>query len=221
MKKDFFSIAIDGPAGAGKSTIAKKVAKELGIEYVDTGAMYRALTLKVLRNDIDPANKLEIIEILKNTDIDFNNNHIYLDGSLVDDEIRENRINQNVSYIASIKEVREIMVSIQQKLARKKSVIMDGRDISSVVLPNADYKFFITASVEERGTRRYRELVEKGEKDITLNVIMDEIRKRDEIDSTREVAPLKRTSDSYLLDTTDKSIDECVDFIVSIVRGRN
>ncbi|WFA09721.1 (d)CMP kinase [Tissierella sp. Yu-01] len=221
MKKEFFSIAIDGPAGAGKSTIAKKTAQVLGIEYIDTGAMYRALTLKVLRNKIDPLNYKEIISLLSKSDIDFNDNHIYLDGVLVDDEIRENKISKNVSYIAVIKEVREIMVSLQQKLATRKSVIMDGRDITTVVLPNADYKFFVTASVEERSRRRYKELIEKGEIDVTLEKIMEDIRRRDEIDSTREVAPLKMTSDSYLLDTTNKTIDECVDFIVSIVKGRS
>lgn len=221
MKKGFFSIAIDGPAGAGKSTIAKKVARVLDIEYLDTGAMYRALTLKVLRNKIDPLNEKEIVELLKNSDIDFNDNHIYLDGTQVDDEIRENIISKNVSYVASIKEVRDIMVNLQQKLASRKSVIVDGRDITTVVLPNADFKFFVTASVEERSRRRYKELIEKGESDITLEKIMEDISMRDEIDSTRDVAPLKKTADSYLLDTTDKSIDECVNIIVSIVKGRN
>lgn len=221
MKKDFFSIAIDGPAGAGKSTIAKKTAQVLDIEYIDTGAMYRALTLKVLRSKIDPLNEMEVITLLSKSDIDFNNNHIYLDGTKVDDEIRENKISKNVSYIAVIKEVREIMVNLQQKLATRKSVIMDGRDITTVVLPNADFKFFVTASVEERSRRRYKELIEKGESDITLEKIMKDISGRDEIDSTREVAPLKKTDDSYLLDTTNKTIDECVDFIVSIVKGRS
>lgn len=218
MGEGFFSIAIDGPAGAGKSTIAKKVAKELNIEYIDTGAMYRALTLKALENDIDPKDKKEIIRLLSETDIDFINNHIYLDGVNVDKEIRENLVSKNVSYVAAIKEVRDTMANIQQRLANKKSVVMDGRDITTVVLPSSKYKFFLTASVEERSSRRYKELVEKGEKNITLEKIKNDIIKRDGIDSNREVAPLKRTEDSILLDTTDKSIDECVSIIVSIVK---
>lgn len=218
MKEDFFSIAIDGPAGAGKSTIAKRVAQELFIEYIDTGSMYRALTLKVLRNRIDPMNKKKVTELLSNTDIDIDNNHIYLDGFNVDDEIRENIISKNATYVATIKEVRDVMVTLQQNLAKKKSVIMDGRDITTVVLPNADFKYFVTASVEVRSKRRYKELLEKGEANITLEMIMDDIIKRDRNDSSREIAPLKKTSDSLLLDTTNKSIDECVNIIVSKVK---
>ncbi|MDD2446054.1 MAG: (d)CMP kinase [Tissierellia bacterium] len=218
MKEDFFSIAIDGPAGAGKSTIAKRVAQELFIEYIDTGSMYRALTLKVLRNRIDPMNKKKVTELLSNTDIDIDNNHIYLDGFNVDDEIRENIISKNATYVATIKEVRDVMVTLQQNLAKKKSVIMDGRDITTVVLPNADFKYFVTASVEVRSKRRYKELLEKGEANITLEKIMDDIIKRDRNDSSREIAPLKKTSDSLLLDTTNKSIDECVNIIVSKVK---
>ena len=218
MKEDFFSIAIDGPAGAGKSTIAKRVAQELFIEYIDTGSMYRALTLKVLRNRIDPMNKKKVTELLSNTDIDSDNNHIYLDGFNVDDEIRENIISKNATYVATIKEVRDVMVTLQQNLAKKKSVIMDGRDITTVVLPNADFKYFVTASVEVRSKRRYKELLEKGEANITLEMIMDDIIKRDRNDSSREIAPLKKTSDSLLLDTTNKSIDECVNIIVSKVK---
>ena len=218
MNKRLISIAIDGPAGAGKSTIAKRVAQVLEIEYIDTGSMYRALTLKVLRNNIDPKDEKKIIEILSKTDIDIKNNHIYLDGVNVNEEIRENIISKNVSYIAAIKEVRDIMVGLQQNLAKKKSVIMDGRDITTVVLPNADYKFFVTASVEVRSRRRFKELLEKGEANITFEKIMADIIKRDSIDSNREISPLMKTPDSLLLDTSDKSIEECVDIIVSRVK---
>lgn len=221
MKKDIFSIAIDGPAGAGKSTIAKIAAQRLNIEYIDTGAMYRALTLKVLMGNIDPQNTFEIIRLMETTDIDFINNHIYLDREMVDDKIRDNIISKNVSYIAVIKEVREKMVFFQKKMATTKSVIMDGRDITTVVLPNADFKFFVTASVEIRSRRRFKELVEKGEENISLEQIMIDIEKRDDIDSNREIAPLTKTDDSYLLDTTDKTIEECVEIIVSLVRGGN
>lgn len=220
MKRKKYSIAVDGPAGAGKSTIARRVAEVLNIEFIDTGAMYRALTLKVLKNNIDPQNTEKVIEILENTTIDFNDNHIYLDNIMVDDEIRENKISKYVSYIAVIKEVREGMVKLQQKMAMTKSIIMDGRDIGTVVLPNADYKFFITASVEERARRRYKELVEKGEKNISLGQIISEINKRDHIDSNRKISPLIIAEDAYLIDTTDKTIEECVDIIVSMVEGR-
>lgn len=213
------SIAIDGPAGAGKSTVARIVANKLSFEYIDTGVMYRAYTLKVLQNNLDPKNQDEVNSLLDSTDISFSNNHIYLDDKLVDDEIRDKSISDNVSYIASSKDVRERMVSLQQEMASRKSVVMDGRDITTVVLPNADYKFFVTASVEERGRRRYLELVDKGLQNITLDGIIDDIRRRDEIDSTREESPLTRTEDSILVDTTDLSIEETVDLIINLVKG--
>ncbi|HZH93217.1 MAG TPA: (d)CMP kinase [Tissierellaceae bacterium] len=213
------SIAIDGPAGAGKSTVARIVANKLSFEYIDTGAMYRAYTLKVLQNNLDPKNQDEVNSLLDSTDISFSNNHIYLDDKLVDNEIRDKSISDNVSYIASSKDVRERMVSLQQEMASRKSVVMDGRDITTVVLPNADYKFFVTASVEERGRRRYLELVDKGLQNITLDGIIDDIRRRDEIDSTREESPLTRTEDSILVDTTDLSIEETVDLIINLVKG--
>lgn len=219
MLNENVSIAIDGPAGAGKSTIAKIVAKELSIEYIDTGSMYRALTLKVLNLGLDPKSKDSVIQTMKNTCIDFNDNHIYLDGNNVDVDIRENRINNNVSHIAKIKEIREGMVAIQKQLASTKSVVMDGRDIGTVVLPNADYKFFITASIDERSNRRYKELVSKGDKNISFEQVKQEMIKRDEIDSNREVSPLVKSEDAYVLDNTNKTIEECVDEIISIVKG--
>lgn len=211
------TIAIDGPAGAGKSTIAKKIAETLSFEYIDTGSMYRALTLRVLQLKSNPESEKDVINIMKETVIDFKNNHIYLNGEQVDKQIRDNIINKNVSYVAKIKEVREGMVKIQQQLALTKSVIMDGRDIGTMVLPNADYKFFVTASVDERASRRYKELLEKGEKEISFEQIREEIVNRDRIDSTRENSPLVQSEDAYLLDTTNKTIDECVNEIISIV----
>ncbi len=219
MLDNNITIAIDGPAGAGKSTIAKKVAEILSIEYIDTGAMYRALTLKVLNEGLDPKSIEDVKSIIENTSIDFRNNQIFLDNENVDKEIRENRISKNVSYIAKIKEVREAMVQIQQKLAKTKSVIMDGRDIGTVVLPNADFKFFIVASVEERARRRYKELLEKGETEISYEDIKKEIENRDRIDSTREISPLVISEDAYLLDTTGKTVDECVKEIISVIKG--
>lgn len=221
MRNTNYSIAIDGPAGAGKSTVAKKIAKILNLEYIDTGAMYRALTLKVIRNNKDPKNISEVVEVFKDTHIEFNDNHIYLDGENVDSEIRENEINKNVSYIAIVKEVREGMVSLQQEMAKTKSVIMDGRDISTVVLTNAEYKFFITASPEERALRRFNELIQNGQDNITLEQIVQEIIKRDHIDSNREIAPLKMSNDGILINTDNLSIDEVVSTIVEIVQGGN
>lgn len=213
-------IAVDGPAGAGKSTIAKKIAKILNIEYIDTGAMYRALTLKILKSNIKVNDIKEILKLMESTSISFKENHIYLDEMKVDIEIRKNIINNNVSCIAKIKEVREKMVEMQRRLSESNNVIMDGRDIATVVLPNANYKFFITASVEERARRRYKELLEKDNRDITYEQVLDEIKIRDKIDSTREIAPLKVTADAYVVDTTNMTIDQCVDKIISIIEGR-
>lgn len=215
------SIAIDGPAGAGKSTIAKKIASDLNIEYIDTGAMYRALTLKVLQLKLDPKNENHVVAAIKDTNIDFKNNSIYLDNINVDEQIRENIINNSVSFVAKVKEVREAMVNMQRELSKMKSVIMDGRDIGSIVLPDAKFKFFITATVEERASRRYKELVSKGEADISLEQIKEEIENRDRIDTTREIAPLVQTKDAYKIDTTNMTIVECVEKIISIVRGGN
>lgn len=212
------SIAIDGPAGAGKSTIAKIVANKLGFEYVDTGAMYRAYTLKVICNNLDPKNSSDVLSILNDTDIDFIDNHIYLDNEIVDEEIRSNSISKQVSYIASIKEVRSKMVEIQQEISKRRSVVMDGRDITTVVLPNANYKFYVTASVEERGRRRFLELQSKGIKDISLDEVIADIATRDEIDSNRVESPLTKTEDSILVDTTNLNIEESVDRIISIVK---
>lgn len=210
-------IAVDGPAGAGKSTIAKRVAKILNIEYIDTGAMYRALTLKVIRSKVDINNIEEILKAMETTTIEFINNHIYLDGIKVDKEIRENVISTNVSYIAKIKEVRSMMIRLQRKIAESTNLIMDGRDIGTVVLPHANYKFFITASVEERARRRYIELTEGGNESITYEQVLEEIKTRDRIDSTREIAPLKKSPDAHLIDTTNKTIEESVKEVIDII----
>lgn len=215
------SIAIDGPAGAGKSTIAKKIAEELCIEYIDTGAMYRALTLKVLQLQLNPKDENDVIVAIQNTNVDFRNNDIYLDNINVEKQIRENIINNNVSFVAKVKEVREAMVNRQRELSKMKSIIMDGRDIGSVVLPNAEFKFFITATVDERANRRYKELIGKGETDISFDQIRQEIEDRDKIDMTRDIAPLIQTKDAYKIDTTNMTINECVAKIISIVKGGN
>ena len=156
-------IAVDGPAGAGKSTIAKIIAKKLNINYIDTGAMYRAVTLKCLQNDVDVKDEKAVVEMAKSTSIDFRDNNIYLDSKIVNDEIRTLDVSKNVSDVAKIKEVRYLMVDLQREIGKDNAVILDGRDIGSYVFPNADYKFYLVATPEERGKRRYIELKEKGE----------------------------------------------------------
>lgn len=214
-------IAVDGPAGAGKSTISKRVAKELGITYIDTGALYRALTLKILNSNIENDNIEEIVKMINKTDISFKDDHILLDGKIVDDDIRENKVSNNVSNIAKIKEVREKLGQIQRNVAKKQSSILDGRDIGTVVLPNADFKFFITADAEERGNRRYKELLENGENKISLSQVIKDIKKRDAIDSNREIAPLKKSDDAFEIDNTNLSIEESVEKIISIIMENN
>ncbi|NMA87106.1 MAG: (d)CMP kinase [Tissierellia bacterium] len=220
MYGDRLVIAIDGPAAAGKSTIAKEIAKRLNLEYIDTGAMYRALTLKIIDSDIDMEDIDRIIEISHSTSIKFKNNSIYLDNVIVDDEIRKNIVNTHVSNVAKIKEIREIMVMMQRKMAQNSNIIMDGRDIGTVVLPHANYKFFLIASVEERARRRYLEIQKRGEENINYERILEEIIERDTIDSTRDISPLKKAIDAYEIDTTDKSIEETIVEIISIVEGR-
>lgn len=207
-------IAVDGPAGAGKSTIAKLIAEKLNINYIDTGAMYRAITYKCLQNNIDINNEKEVINIAKNCEIDFKDNNIYLNGEILTDEIRTMEVSNNVSNVAKIKEVRYLMVDVQRNIGKVSSVILDGRDIGSYVFPNADYKFFLIATPEERGNRRYKELVNKGY-DVNLEEIINDIIKRDEIDSNREFAPLVKAEDAIEIDTTGKSINEVVQSVLS------
>ena len=207
-------IAVDGPAGAGKSTIAKVIADKLNINYIDTGAMYRAITYKCLQNNIDINNEEDVINIAKQCDIDFKDNNIYLNGNILKDEIRTMEVSNNVSNVAKIKEVRYLMVDIQRNIGKMSSVILDGRDIGSYVFPNADYKFFLVATPEERGKRRYKELVNKGY-DVNLEEIITDIIKRDEIDSNREFAPLVKAEDAIEIDTTGKNIDEVVESVLS------
>ena len=210
-------IAIDGPAGAGKSTIAKIIAKKLDINYIDTGAMYRAVTLKCIQNNINIEDEVSVIELAKQTEIDFKDNNIYLDGQIVNEEIRSIEVTNNVSNVAKIKEVRYLMVDVQREIGKRNSVILDGRDIGSYVFPNANYKFFLIATPQERGARRYKELVEKGV-EVKLQDVIDDIIKRDEIDSNREFAPLVKAKDAIEIDTTGKSIDEVVASVLDKIK---
>jgi len=209
-------IAVDGPAGSGKSTISKQIADKLEIEYIDTGAMYRAITFKALLLGIKP-NQIDALKnMLEHTELDFKDRHIYLDHAIVDREIRDNYINQNVSQYAVIKFIRIWMVEKQQKIASNKDVIMDGRDIAAYVLPNATHKFYLTATAEERGNRRYRELLEMGS-EITLEQVIKEIQDRDFIDSNRDFAPLKKADDAIEIDTTKLGISDVVNNIINHV----
>lgn len=210
-------IAVDGPAGAGKSTISKLIAKKLNINYIDTGAMYRAVTYKCLSEGVDVKNEEAVIEVAKRTDIDFRDNNIYLDSKVVNEEIRTREVSANVSDVAKIKEVRYLMVDVQREIGTRNDVILDGRDIGSYVFQNADYKFFLVATPEERGRRRYKELCEKGFEG-TLEEIIKDIEKRDEIDSNREFAPLKKADDAIEIDTTGLGIDEVVEAVVSKIK---
>ena len=209
-------IAIDGPAGSGKSTIAKLIAEDLGLVYLDTGAMYRLVTLKAL-NDGILGNLDKIIKMLDNLNIDIKENGFYLDDIDVSEEIRKPVVSENVSDIAAIREVREKMVDLQRKFSESKNVILDGRDIGTVVFPNADVKIFLVADAKERSNRRYKELVAKGE-NVRIEEIYENILKRDEIDSTRKESPLKKADNAIEVDTTSKNIEEVKNEILNIIR---
>ncbi|MBR5230501.1 MAG: (d)CMP kinase [Firmicutes bacterium] len=216
MSKEIFQIAIDGPSGAGKSTVAKAVARKLGIDYIDTGAMYRALGLKLLRLNIGMDEADRIREVLDNTEIDISNGEIILDGEIVSGLIRTPEVSMAASACSAHGFVREKLVKAQQKMGESKSVIMDGRDICEVVFPEAKHKYFVTATDEERARRRYKELLEKGE-ETTFEETLAAIRERDYNDSHRAASPLRQAEDAYLMDTTTMSIEEVVDFICSRV----
>lgn len=231
-------IAIDGPAGSGKSTIAKKLAEELDFVYLDTGAMYRLVTLKALNEKVSfnllkniinlSENKnnnsdFEIIQnmkkILENLNIDIKKNRFFLDEIDVSDEIRKPVISENVSNIAKIKEVREKLVDLQRKFSKSENVILDGRDIGTVVFPNAELKIFLVADAMERAKRRYKELVLKNE-DVTLDEIYKNIVERDKIDSTRKESPLVKAQDAVEIDTTFKTIEEVKEEIEKILKNK-
>jgi len=211
-------IAIDGPAGAGKSTVARIIAQKLGFLYIDTGAMYRALTLKALERKIDAKDIPALIEMVRSTNIDLTNNQdgslkIFLDGQDVSSPIRQPRITRLVSDIAKIKGVREIMLGWQRKFGKLRDSVLDGRDIGTVVFPDADKKFYIDAEFSVRVRRRYKELKELNQ-DVTLKDIEKDLRNRDNIDSTREFAPLKKADDAIYIDTTNMAIEEVVNTLL-------
>lgn len=217
------SIAIDGPAAAGKSTVAKIVAEGLEYIYIDTGAMYRALTYKAINNSTDLNNEAALMEILNDAAIELlpgkTGQIVLLDGTDVTNQIRTSEVTNNVSVVAAHEAVREEMVRRQQRFAERGGVVMDGRDIGTHVLPNAEVKVFLLASVEERAQRRHSENIEKGYPS-NLETLMQEIAQRDKFDSEREVAPLRKAKDAVEIDTTSLSIQQVVDKIMKLALER-
>ncbi|WP_027632140.1 (d)CMP kinase [Clostridium hydrogeniformans] len=211
------SVAIDGPAGAGKSTIAKLIADRFSLMYINTGSMYRAVTLKALEKGISPNDTEGVCTIIENLNMHFNNDRLILNGEDVNDLITVPEISHNVSAYASIKEVREKLVKLMQQMAKEYDVIMDGRDIGTVVLKNAPFKFFLTASPKERASRRYNELTSKG-LDVVYEEILKDIIRRDDLDTNREVDPLRKADDAIEIDTTGIGIDEVVNKIASFIK---
>ena len=205
-------VAIDGPAGSGKSTIAKLLAKKYDLTYIDTGAMYRMITLYLLENNIDISDLKEVERVLNTVNLDMQGDKFYLDNVDVSTKIREKRINDNVSKVASIKIVRSNLVDLQRKISNNKDVILDGRDVGTVIFPNAQVKIFLIASPEERARRRYNEFLEK-KTEITYEEVLKSIKERDHIDSTRDESPFVKANDAIELDSTNLTIDDVVNFI--------
>ncbi|ADV05706.1 (d)CMP kinase [Staphylococcus pseudintermedius] len=214
------NIALDGPAAAGKSTIAKRVAAQLGMIYVDTGAMYRAITYYYLNNKerfTDFTSLISEIDLRLGYDAE-KGQRVFLNDNDVTDFLRENDVTQNVSYVSSIKEVRQFLVQVQQKLAADKGIVMDGRDIGTTVLPDAEVKVYMIASVEERAERRYKDNQERGIES-SIEQLKKDIAERDAYDMNREISPLKKAEDAIEIDTTGLSIEQVTDKILSLVNA--
>lgn len=215
-------IAIDGPAGAGKSTIAKRVSKDLSFVYVDTGAMYRSIGLYMIKNGIDIHDKKAVETASNDADVSLKyidgTQHVLLNSEDVSTEIREEQVGKAASVVSQYPEVRKNLTALQKKLADTENVVMDGRDIGTCVLPDADLKIYLTASAEVRGKRRFDELKDKGENP-DLDTIIEDIRKRDQADMTREISPLKKADDAVLVDSSDMTIDQVVSKIEELYEG--
>lgn len=218
------NIAIDGPGGAGKSTVARAVAKQLGFIYVDTGAIYRAIGLKFVRTGKSFTNE-NIISVLPGTELSLTHidgeQHIIIDGEDVSSFIRTQEISSAASKVSAVPEVRAFLLDLQRNIARKNNVIMDGRDVGTVILPNAEVKIFLTANVEVRARRRYRELMAKGlETPDTFERVLKEVAERDKADSERATAPLKPAEDAVLVDTSDMDFEQSVQTVINIIRRK-
>lgn len=217
---NYIQIAIDGPAGAGKSTIAELLAADLNFSYIDSGAMYRAITLKAMRLKIDLEDESKYDFVLT-TKFDFVNGIIFMDGLDVSKEIRETEVSNNVSLVSSFLFVREELVKAQQKLAENNNIVMDGRDIGYKVLPNAKYKFYLDASIKRRALRRHLDNLERNIKS-DLDVIEEEIKRRDYLDTTRLHSPLKAADDAIIIDTSELTINQVVELLTKKVKeGEN
>ncbi len=217
MKK--ILIAIDGPAGSGKSTTAKLVARRLGYVYIDTGAMYRAITFRVLSSNVDPSKENSVVDLARTSDIGLSGDgepRITLNGVDVTKAIRSEEVTANVSLVSSYPEVREIMVAKQRKLGSAKGCVIDGRDIGTVVFPDADLKFYIVANIMERARRRQEELSDNGV-ELPIHRVVEELKERDRKDSTRKTSPLRKADDAIEIDTTDLTVDEQVGIILNYV----
>lgn len=217
-------IAIDGPAGAGKSTVAKALAKKLNIIYVDTGALYRTVGYHAFANKISKDDKAGIVGLLKDMNIELKYDNgtqkVFLNGEDLGDRIRLPEISMYASAVSAIPEVRAFLLDTQRSIAKQNSVVMDGRDIGTVILPNADVKIFLTASPEERARRRYEELLAKGKR-VTFEEVCDDMMARDKNDSTRDVAPAVPAEDAVILDNTGFTLEESVDAVINIIRSKN
>jgi len=209
-------IAIDGPAGSGKSTTSKLVAEKLGISHLDTGSMYRAVTLYFIENQYS-VDQVDIDGIMESIDIEISDESVFLNGKDVTNKLRDPKVSSLVSDISSLQKVRFKMVELQRKISKNRSIVIDGRDIGTVVFPDAEFKFFITASIEVRANRRFDELKTLNS-DITLDEILRQIEKRDHFDSTRVNSPLKKASDAIIIDTTRLSIDGQVNMILETIK---
>ncbi|MDU5252221.1 (d)CMP kinase [Anaerococcus vaginalis] len=205
-----FIIALDGPSGSGKSTIANILAKKLKISYLNTGSMYRAVTLFFLENNIKKLDKIDV-DLLRKINIDIKEDRVFLNEKDVSDKIRNKEVTENVSWVSSISLVRKYLVDMQRKISQNKSIILDGRDIGTVVFPNSKYKFFLVASSEVRAKRRY----EQNEIDKSLEEIQKDIEKRDYLDSHREISPLKKAEDAIEIDSSNLTIDETIEEIIN------
>ena len=218
-----FNVAIDGPAGAGKSTIAKEAAKRLSFIYVDTGAMYRALALNALETGINLDDKAEVVKNVRGADVriayENGEQQVLLNGRNVSPLIREPRVSSAASKISAIQEVRDHLTDLQRGLAASADVLMDGRDIGTLILPNADVKVFLTASAEVRADRRFKELQEKGDQ-TPLETIREQIEQRDYADTNREIAPLRKADDAVELDTSHLNLEESIEALYNIVKER-
>ena len=219
-----FSVAIDGPSGAGKSTIAKAVAERFGFIYVDTGAIYRTVGLAAARAGVDPENPAAVTALLPSLNIELSHGedglqHMHLNGEDVSAEIRTPAISRYASRVSAIPAVRAFLMDMQRDMARRTSVIMDGRDIGTVVLPDASLKIFLTASPEARGRRRFAELKEKGQ-NISLEEVLRDMAERDKNDSTRAAAPLRAAEDAVLVDTSELTLAESIDAVAELVQRR-